>query len=427
LEKSEKATLADRLRDSLALLTPRLRLFMTTMILANIAGTMEGMLLALYLKELGASVEMVGLFFTLGSIAPLVFQILGGWMSDSVGRLQAIAIGSSAGVLGFFVYVLAPSWQWLLIATVTGAMARAFVGPSYQAFIAEESAAETRGRVYAVSQGVFMIVGLIGPPLGGYLAQYLNFRVMYTVAGALYATATVIRLLMARRAWMAEDGTREKPSLSSLRVSLATMFGLLVAGGVVTWIFISDGVRDVTFSMAFQLLPLYMDRLGISKIEIGWLSTIHALATIAVSLTVGGWLSDKKGERVGLVTGFLLIAAAIGLFLGSHAFVGFVFVWTLFGIGDALIGPAYGSLISKVVPENLRGTAFGLFHTSLGLISLPAPYIGALLWDRFSPQVPFYFPIVATLLMLPIMWVKFKLPSGELTKASAASTASLER
>ncbi len=400
------------------LLTRRLLLFMGTMILANIAGHMHQPLLPLYLQELGAGVGQVGLFFTLGAIAPLAFQILGGWLSDSIGRLQAVAIGSMAGVLGYFVYVFAPSWEWLLLATVTSAMARSFVAPSFMAFIAEESTEATRGRVYGLSQSLFMIVGVVGPPIGGYLSQYLGFKAMFTAAGALYATATGIRLLMARNAQHAESEPREKPSLTNLRASLVAMGGLVLAGGVVTWIFISDGVRDVTFNMAFQLLPLYMQNLmGLSNVEISWLSSIAALATMLL-LTPAGWLSDKKGERVGIVAGFSLIAAAIAVFLQSRVFVGFAVVWALFGVGEALIGPAYNSLISKVVPMHLRGTAFGLFSTSIGLISLPAPYIGAVLWEQFAPQVPFYAPLVATLLVLPIMWIKFKLPADKSPQAN---------
>ena len=107
--------------------------------LTNVAGNMWRPLLALYLQELRAEVGQVGLFFTLGAIAPLPFQVFGGWLSDAIGRLQAIAIGSLAGVVGYAVYILAPSWDWLLIAIATGAMASSFVAPSYVAFIAEES------------------------------------------------------------------------------------------------------------------------------------------------------------------------------------------------------------------------------------------------------------------------------------------------
>jgi MFS family permease len=210
---------------------------------------------------------------------------------------------------------------------------------------------------------------------------------------------------------MREEGSpREKPSFGKLRTDLAGMIGLVLAGGVVTWIFISDGVRDVTFGMAFQLLPVYMQNLmGLSNVQIGWLASIMSVATM-LFLTPAGWLSDKRGERVGIVTGFALIAAALALFLRSRVFAGFASVWALFGVGSALIDPAYNSLISKAVPLKLRGTAFGLFSTSIGFISLPAPYLGALLWERFAPQLPFYIPLVATLLLLPITWLKFKLP-----------------
>jgi len=63
-----------------------------------------------------------------------------------------------------------------------------------------------------------------------------------------------------------------------------------------------------------------------------------------------------------------------------------------------------------VIPEKLRGTAYGLFSTSLGLISLPAPWLGARLWESVSPIFPFYIPLVAMVLMLPVMWFKFKPP-----------------
>jgi MFS family permease len=127
-------------------------------------------------------------------------------------------------------------------------------------------------------------------------------------------------------------------------------------------------------------------------------------------ITLGGILSDKRGERVGIVLGYALIGLAIFAMINVKSFYAFIGAWALLGIGQALIGPAYSSLISKVVPQNLRGTAFGFFSTSLGVISLPAPYIGAMLWEKFGPTVPFYVPMVTLFIILPIIWFKFKLP-----------------
>ena len=76
------------------LLNKMLFLFTLAMVLANVGGEMYGMLLPLYLKELNTSVVKIGLFFTISQIIPLVVQILGGWVSDSLGRLRSIALGA---------------------------------------------------------------------------------------------------------------------------------------------------------------------------------------------------------------------------------------------------------------------------------------------------------------------------------------------
>ncbi len=61
----------------------------------------------------------------------------------------------------------------------------------------------------------------------------------------------------------------------------------------------------------------------------------------------------------------------------------------------------------------------------MGLVSLPAPWIGARLWEAISPIFPFYVPLVAMAAVLPVMWFKFKLPpgSGQSTDQAASTTA----
>jgi len=100
---------------SAPLISRKMLLFMVAMVLANTGGSMYGPLLPLYLKSLNASVVQIGLFFTLSQIIPLALQILGGWISDSLGRLRSIAMGSVAGVFSYLGLILAPTWQWVLV------------------------------------------------------------------------------------------------------------------------------------------------------------------------------------------------------------------------------------------------------------------------------------------------------------------------
>ncbi len=165
---------------------------MVAMILANIAGSMYGSFLPLYLKSLGANVVQIGLFFTIVNILPLVLQILGGWISDSLGRLKSIAIGSVAGVISYLGLILAPTWQWVLVGESFSAMNRSLVGPSFGAFIAEESAEENRARVYGITESVFNLVPIVGPPVGGFLIDKFSFKLMLICAAVIYSCAAFI-------------------------------------------------------------------------------------------------------------------------------------------------------------------------------------------------------------------------------------------
>ncbi|HCC78196.1 MAG: hypothetical protein A2X25_04670 [Chloroflexi bacterium GWB2_49_20] len=397
------------------LLTRTLVILLFSMIMANIGGQMYGPLLPLYVQDLGANINQIGIFFTLSMIAPLLFQIMGGWISDAIGRVQAIAIGSLAGLVGYVVFTIAPSWWWLLLAVTGVSMASSFVGPSFNAFVAEESSEATRGKVFGVVQGIFLVVGVIGAPLGGFLADTYGFRLMFGVGAVLYGIATVVRILVARRVRQEQKTPTVKPSLGHLKTTLLSVIGLLTAGGLVTWIFISDGVGDTTFNMVGQLFPLYLNNIvGISMTQLGTLGAIASVSTMAF-IYLGGMLSDKFGERMGIVLGNILMGAAIFIMLNVTTYVYFIAAWILLGIGQALVGPAYNSLISKAVPEKMRGTAFGFFSSSIGVFSLPMPYIGTLLWENFGPKVPFYVPLVALVMMLPVIWIKFRLPKTDKT------------
>jgi MFS family permease len=396
-----------------SLLTPLLLLFMFAMILANLGGNMYGPLESLYLKELGASIGQIGLFFTLASLAPLILQILGGWMSDSIGRLKAIALGSLFGTAAQVILVLSGSWGWVLFSSVVGAVSRSLVGPSFDAFIAENSAEHNRARVFGVTQTLFGVVSVIGPPLGGWIVQNFNFKAMLIVSAGLYIIATIIRLGMARRTGPEHSPHTATPlTLAGLKANLTTMFGLIFSGGVITWIMLTDGVRDISFAISFNFMGLYMEQVAQMNFEqIGWSNGIFGLFMMLFMIP-GGWLSDKTSERVGIATGFLVMSFAIGMIAvlpPASPFWAYAIGWALAGTGVALVAPAYQSLISKAVPAHLRGTAFGLFSTSLGLVSLPAPMIGGWLWENVSPQFPFAITAAVSLLSIIPVWLKFKI------------------
>lgn len=398
-----------------SLLTPLMRWFLLAMILANIAGTMTNMLMPIYLTELGASVGQVGLVFTLTSVVILVLQILGGWISDSIGRLRAIAIGSLGGVLGFIVMLLVPSWPWMLLALSINQIPYALVGPSFSAFIAENSTDENRGQVYGLTDTIYQVVGVIGPPLGGWLAGAFGFKAMLLCATLFYSAAAGLRIWMARTMRSGNEAAPRPLTLASFKASAGLIGSLILGGGVVTWIFITDGVRDIAFRLSGELQPLYLEQVaGLTLAQIGLLGSVFSGAMMLTPM-LSGRMADRYGERVPISAGFLIVFAALVVFLYASVYPVFIASWALFGIGVGLLSPAYQSLISKVVPRQSLGAFNGLFYGGLGLISLPAPWLGAQLWERFNPRLPFLITAGVALVTILPAWLKFRLPKAETT------------
>jgi MFS family permease len=44
-----------------------------------------------------------------------------------------------------------------------------------------------------------------------------------------------------------------------------------------------------------------------------------------------------------------------------------------------------------LVPQHLRGTAYGIFNGALGVAAFPASLIAGILWDWYGPAAPFLF------------------------------------
>lgn len=410
------------------LISPLMWWFMVAMVLANIAGSMSPMLMGIYLTKLGADIGQVGLVFTITGVAILLLQVFGGYISDRIGRLRAIAIGSVGGIIGFICLVLAPTWQWMIVALIIYQIPFAMVGPSSGAFIAENSTEETRGQIYGITGTIYQITGIIGPPLGGFLAarlstnEQLSFKLMLLVAGGLYTTAALLRIWMAVKTQKAHPQEMQPVSIKNFGSTIKTMLGMLFAGGILTWLLLSDGISDIAFRLSGELQPLYMEKIGHLTIEqIGLLGSINAIAVIFIPI-IAGKISDKYGERVPLVSGFILISGAVFLLTFAQGFGMFALVYVIAGIGGGMLGPAYQSLISKVVPTHLLGTFQGVFYGSIGLVSLIAPWAGSQLWEKVSPQMPFYVTAAAALLILPIIWFKFKVPAKAAAPEPPAQT-----
>ena len=154
------------------------------------------------------------------------------------------------------------------------------------------------------------------------------------------------------------------------------------------WMVIAIGVvfTLARFSEAFLVLKAQTEGLALALIPLVfvWMNLIYAL-----SATPAGILSDKKGRVKVLLCGLgaLIIADLTRAFAPglSGMFVG-VGLWGLYlGLSQGLLS----ALIADTAPEDLRGTAFGLFNLLTGGALLIASVLAGWLWHAYGPTATF--------------------------------------
>ncbi|MBI3459111.1 MFS transporter [Candidatus Azambacteria bacterium] len=156
-----------------------------------------------------------------------------------------------------------------------------------------------------------------------------------------------------------------------------------------------------TFSPAFLFLKAREAGLSIILIPL-----IYAAANVVYALfsTPAGILADHIGHRNTLMIGLGIFVLT---FIGFGSTNNIKLIWLLFilwGLYSALTDGTIRAITSDLVPEDLRGTAFGLQSMIMGLALLPASVIAGFLWQNFNSSIAFYTSASLAFIAMIVLW-----------------------
>jgi len=153
--------------------------------------------------------------------------------------------------------------------------------------------------------------------------------------------------------------------------------------------------RFVSADFLFQLGNSSNAFLLLRAQQVGWSAGSVALVYLAYNVVYAllalpfGGLSDKVGRRPLLLIGYLLYALAYGIAAFAPTRIGVLTAFLVLATHSAVLEGQSRSLIADVVPRERRATAYGVYHTAVGLGLLPASLAAGALWERVGPQAPF--------------------------------------
>ncbi len=383
-----------------------------TSFLTDISSEMLFNLLPLFLVNvLGVRTSVVGLIEGLAETTASLIKLGSGALSDYLeNRKTLTVIGYGLSALAKPLLFFANTWGWVLGVRFTDRIGKGIRSSPRDALLADSTPEDRRGLAF----GLHRAADTAGAFTGLVIAALV---VWATQAGAAelsrntFQKVTLVSIIPAFLgvtvlALGAHEVVVSRTSRESRRLKFSGLDRKFWAFLVVVVIFSLGNSAD-----AFIILRAQERGLNVLQV-LGMLLTFNAVYTIIAS--PAGALSDRIGRRAILIAGWLVYGL---IYLGFAAANTGAQIWLFYGVYGlyyALTEGASRAFVADLVPQEQRGTAYGLFHAGVGLAALPASLIAGILWQGlggwsgFGPAAPFYFGAILSLLavVLFVVWVK---------------------
>lgn len=379
-----------------------------TSFLTDISSDMIINLIPLFLTQvLGQTTAVVGLIEGLAETTASLMKIFSGALSDKLGRRKGLAVlGYVLSALSKPFLYFASGWGMVLGVRFADRLGKGIRTAPKEALLARSVDKADRGLAFGIHRAGDTAGAFLGLLIATFIiwltqsdANILSMRTFQIVvlASIIPALLAVVVLWLGTQEVAADGPARRVPvfSFQGLDRRFIIYLGIVV-------LFTLGNSSD-----AFIILR--GKERGLNVLEVmGMLLTFNLIYTVLAG--PAGALSDKIGRRRLIMFGWL----AYGLiYLGFALAQTGAMIWLLFGLYGiyyAMTEGAVKALIADLVPDERRGTAYGLYAAAVGLTAFPASAIAGVLWQGvgawpgFGPAAPFYFGAALTILAGVLFW-----------------------
>lgn len=349
-----------------------------------------------YTQILGLSKEMVGLIE--GSVTTVVslMRIISGIISDKIGKRKSIVfIGYLFSAVGRVLLPLTNGAAMVFGLRLVDGIGKGTKDAPRDALVAKSSKMKNMGFSFGFQRMLDTLGSFLGPLITAGLmllfAKYIDsikYRLIFLIAGLVaFITIILIGLFVVE-----QKGERVS---SSFKLDLSVFKGKFLLFFIVMLIFTLGNSSD-----AFLILRARSVGVKDSTIPIiiAMFNLFYALLSVP-----SGVLSDKIGRVNVIRLGWIIYAVTyLGFALAKLPW----HIWVLYAIYGVYYSTTEGvakSLVAHIVDDSNRGTAFGLYNASMGLLALPASFIAGYLWDKVSPAAPFYFGALCSIMAVVLI------------------------
>ncbi len=361
--------------------------------LTDVSSEMIFNMLPLFLMNvLGVGAAFIGLIEGLGDSAATILKVVSGWASDKLGQRKGLT------TLGYVLSTIAK--PFLLLAATGGAVlairlaersGKGIRTSPRDALIADSTTPETMGRGFGFHRALDTFGAVVGIAIAAAILYFmlgseqglteLTFHWL-VIIGVIPAALSVLLLLFFVHEARAPHPKRWKIDVAGAIRGFDRRFKTFLA--IMVLFTLGNSVT--------AFLILRAANIGLSPFNILLLLVLFNLVYASVAYP-SGRLSDRIGRKRVIVAGWGVYALTYLGFALAAASWHIILLFALYGLYFGMAEGATRAFVADIVPEERRGTAYGLYHGVVGLMLLPASVIAGLLWliNPINPMAPFFF------------------------------------
>ena len=372
----------------------------TSSFLANLTAQYD----SIYAVALGADSVELGTINSIGNGIGALISTPVGWLVDRYGlkRFYLLGVGLLAG--GALIYALAPSWQAIIAATILLSISMRLIGMGCSVICADSVRNEDRATAQNLCVTLASLLSMIAPlvaaslvtAFGGMTAEGIRplYYIRFVGYGLIFLFVAV-QLREPRRMRMAE--IRADPGFIG-------DFKQLFEGGspLGSWIVISS-LTLLPLAMTSPFLQLFAHQVkGADQYLLGSMTTAAILTRLLFGIPLGR-LADRMGRKkvIYLLTPLWYASNLLLIFsFNSATLILAGAMQTFYAISSGITG----AMTLELVPVEQMGRWSGLLGLFRGLVTIPAPILGGLIWEGLGPAYVFIIPVAVDLLLkIPLL------------------------
>ncbi len=342
-----------------------------------------------FARSFGVGKFWAGAVISAFALMRFVSALGGGRLVDSFGERIILASGIGIVAVSTGLAGLSQSYTQLLVLRGLGGIGSAMFTVSATALLLRVVDAGNRGRASGLFQAGFLLGGLLGPLLGGFLTEVSLRLPFYVYAVSLIAAGSIgfvfLRSADDRPRATAPDYPESAEQTATAEdepesTSLTEAWGNPAYRGAVM-VNLANGWAF--FGVRISLVPLFVtEEMGLRPLWIG-LGFLCASVAQAGFLLSAGKFVDRRGRRPAMIAGSLLAAVAFAALAIDESRVTFLLAMTATGVGAAFVGTAPGAVVGDIM-HGRGGRVVAVFQMASDAGAILGPLAAGLLADQLS-------------------------------------------